>query len=223
MKTKSFKIHKEGYYYLVKFIFFALLFDVGVIYLFKNNHLILTILITLSLILIGILYNFFRIPRRMHRHNENHLYSPADGKIVAIEKIKDDTFFNGEANYISIFMSITDVHVNFSPISGTVTYKEHFAGKHMVAFNPKSSDKNERSTIIIENNERKVLVRQVAGFLARRIINKWEKGDKIRQFDELGIIKLGSRVDIITPNNLKINVKIGQQVYANETILAEFI
>ena len=223
MKTKSAKIHREGYNFIIKFIFFALLFDVALIYAFHNNQIISVALISITLILLAILYNFFRIPRRMHRHNENHIYSPADGKIVAIEKIQDDKFFNGEANFISIFMNITDVHVNFSPISGNITRKEYYPDKHVVAFNPKSSEKNERACIVIENDDRKIMVRQVAGFIARRIINNWKQGDKIRQFDELGMIKLGSRVDIITPNDIKLKVKLGQQVYANETILAEFI
>ncbi len=222
MSSKSAKIHREGYQYIIKFLFFALLFDVAVIYYFKNNQLVSTSLIILSLIIFGILYNFFRIPKRQHIHDENLIYSPADGKIVAIEKIKHPEFPDGEANFISIFMSITDVHINFAPISGTVIRKEYFPGKHMVAFNPKSSEKNERAYIIIENEDKRILVRQVAGILARRIINDWQVGDKIHQFEELGMIKLGSRVDIITPNNIDVKVKLGQQVYATETVIAEF-
>ena len=221
MSSKSAKIHREGYYYIIKFLFFALLFNVSVIYFFKNNLIVSFILITISFIVFAILYNFFRIPKREHEHNENFIYSPADGKIVAIEKTTHEAFPNEEVNFISIFMSITDVHINFSPISGTIVEKKYFSGKHLVAYNPKSSEKNEQTYVIIKNNKKKILVRQVAGILARRIINNWEIGEKINQFEELGMIKLGSRVDIITPNKINIKVWLGQQVYAKETILAE--
>ncbi len=220
---KSIKIHREGYHFIVKFIFFALLANVAIIYTFKHNDIIIGTVIIITTILLGVLYNFFRIPKREHVDNENFIYSPADGRIVAIEKFYDDKYFNKEVVFISIFMSITDVHVNFAPISGEIIKKEYFQGKHIVAFNPKSSEKNERALLVIKNDNKQLLIKQIAGFLARRIVNNWQERDNIKQFEEIGMIKFGSRVDIITPNPINIKVKLNQQVYTKETVIAEFV
>jgi phosphatidylserine decarboxylase len=216
------KIHREGYQSIVKFWIFALIVDTAIIYLFHNN-LVVASIVTLFTLFLGIfLFNFFRIPQlRPRNHDDRTIYSPADGKIVTIEKIHDTEFFNAERLQISIFMSVKDVHINWIPIDGKIIFKKYYPGKHLVAFNPKSSLKNERASIVIETaDKQQLLVRQVAGILARRVVNYINEGDTVSQFDEIGIIKFGSRVDLLLPPDVEVKVEIGQQVYAIEDAIA---
>jgi len=216
------KIHPQGYPSIVKFFFFGLLVDTAIISM-SHNSLIAILIVGIFTLIIGFLiFNFFRVPNRKMIPDENMIFSPADGKIVAIEKFIDTAYFNSECLQISIFMSLTDVHINWVPVSGKIVYKRYFPGKHMVALNPKSSEKNERAEIVIKTkNNKEILVRQVAGIIARRVVNYFSPEDEINQFDELGIIKFGSRLDVILPLEAKVSVKLGQKVNAIETCLAK--
>ncbi len=216
------KIHPQGYPSIVKFFFFGFLIDTAIISMSHNNPIAILIVGLFTLIIGFLIFNFFRYPNRKMTPNENMIFSPADGKIVAIEKIFDTIYFNSERVQISIFMSLTDVHINWVPIAGKVVYKRYFPGKHLVAFNPKSSEKNERAEIVIKTkNNKEILVRQVAGIIARRVVNYLTVEDEVNQFDEMGIIKFGSRLDVILPLEAKVNVKLGQKVSAIETYLAK--
>ena len=216
------KIHPQGYPSIVKFFFFGFLIDTAIISMSHNSPIAILIVGVFTLIIGFLIFNFFRIPNRKMIPDENMIFSPADGKIVAIEKFIDTAYFNSECLQISIFMSLTDVHINWVPVSGKIIYKRYFPGKHMVAFNPKSSEKNERAEIVIKTkNNKELLVRQVAGIMARRVVNYFSPEDEVNQFDEMGIIKFGSRLDVILPLEAKVSVKLGQKVSAIETCLAK--
>jgi phosphatidylserine decarboxylase len=166
---------------------------------------------------------FFRYPNRKIEYNANAVYAPADGKIVVIDDVDENKFLHEKRKQISIFMSVANVHVNFYPVSGEVTAREHYPGDKMLAWHPKASELNEHTSIVIEDEQkRKVLVKQIAGKLARRIVCKAKKGEQVKQGGELGMIKFGSRVDVLLPTNVRINVKLKDKVRAKETILAYF-
>lgn len=168
--------------------------------------------------------SFFRNPNRnIIDKNEKFIYAPADGKVVVIEKTHTDEFLDEDRIQISIFMSPLNVHVNRYPISGIIKYFKHHCGNYFVAWHPKSSCENERTTIVIENeNKKTILMRQIAGALARRIVTYSKENEKINQGDDLGFIKFGSRVDLFLPTDVKINVSLNQKVKGNKTIIAEF-
>lgn len=216
------KVHPQGYPSIVKFFFFGFLIDTAIISI-SHNSLIAILIVGFFTLIIGLLiFNFFRVPGRKREPNENMVFSPADGKIVAIEKFIDTAYFNSERIIISIFMSLTDVHINWVPVSGKIVYKRYFPGKHLVAFNPKSSEKNERAEIVVKTkNNKEILVRQVAGIMARRVVNYFTVDDSVKQFDEMGIIKFGSRLDVILPLEAEVTVELGQKVSAIETCLAK--
>ena len=165
---------------------------------------------------------FFRNPtRKIKVTDDNLIYAPADGKIVAIEEVFENEYFNDKRLQVSIFMSIKNVHVNRNPISGTVDYFKYHPGKYLVAWHPKSSTENERTTTVINNGESSILLRQIAGLVAKRIVNYLEPGEQVKLGTELGFIKFGSRVDLILPLGTKVNVELGQKVRGNLTIIAE--
>jgi phosphatidylserine decarboxylase len=146
--------------------------------------------------------------------------APADGKIVAIEEIHADEYFTDKRLQVSIFMSPLNVHVNRNPVAGEVTYSKHHPGKYLVAWHPKSSTENERFTTVYKNNEREVLVKQIAGALAKRIVNYLSVGQRVEQSAEMGFIKFGSRVDVVMPLNVDLNVRIGEIARGGVTVLA---
>ena len=164
--------------------------------------------------------SFFRIPKRVHTISENEVVSPADGKVVTIEEIVDEEYFHDKRIQVSIFMSPANVHVNRNPISGVVQYSQYHRGKYLVAWHPKSSVENERYSAVIQNARGTVLVKQIAGALAKRICNYLTVGDEVKQGEELGFIKFGSRVDVLLPVNAAINVKINQNVLGGITVIA---
>lgn len=164
--------------------------------------------------------SFFRNPRRKMVANDDVVYAPADGKVVVIEEVDHAEYFGDRRMQVSIFMSPFNVHFNKVPVSGPVVYKKYYPGKYLVAWHPKSSELNERLSVAILHEHVPVLVRQIAGAMARRIRNYVELGDVIEQGDELGFIKFGSRVDILLPLNVEVNVQLGQAVKANQTIIA---
>ena len=164
---------------------------------------------------------FFRIPiYRKTTLLENAVLSPADGKVVANEIVKENEYFNGECRQISIFMSIYNVHVNWFPMDGEVTYYKYHPGKFLVAFNPKSSTDNEHNTTVVKDNKgREVLFRQIAGFLARRIVCELEAGDEAQAGEEFGMIRFGSRLDVFLPVDAEVKVKIGDKTRGKVTVL----
>lgn len=164
--------------------------------------------------------SFFRIPNREFTNNEQAIISPADGEVVVIEETFDEEFYKEKRLQISVFMSPANVHVNRYPISGKVIYNQYHKGKYLVAWDPKSSTENERHSIVVEYPSGSVLVKQIAGALARRIVNYAKLGEPVKQNRELGFIKFGSRVDLLLPLNTKINVKIGDKVKNGVSVLA---
>jgi phosphatidylserine decarboxylase len=167
--------------------------------------------------------HFFRNPNRTIAHpDEDALFSPADGKVVAIEEVIDPEILTDKRNQISIFMSPTDVHANRVPMSGSINYFKYHPGKYLVAWHPKSSTENERTTFVLNTIHGEILIRQIAGAVARRIMSYPEVGSRVKQGDELGFIKFGSRCDIFLPLNANIAVKIGDHVKGNVDVIARF-
>jgi len=164
---------------------------------------------------------FFRDPKReILLPCNNLIYAPADGKIVVIEETNEPEYFEDKRIQVSIFMSATNVHVNRNPIGGTVNYFKYHPGKYMVAWHPKSSTENERTTVVIDTGEVEIMLRQIAGAVAKRIVNYLDVGDEVLQGTDLGFIKFGSRVDLFLPLEAKMEVGIGQKVKGNKTVLA---
>lgn len=212
-------IHKEGIPSILLAVLVSSIIMV-LFYLYLANFLWIGALLS-AFILITIL-QFFRNPKRhIPVVDENLVYAPADGKVVVIENTTEDEYLNEKTIQVSIFMSPINVHVNRMPLNGAVEYVKYHPGKYLVAWHPKSSTENERTTIVINNGRYKVLLRQIAGALARRI--KWyvNKGDQLNQGEDIGFIKFGSRVDLFLPENALIKVKIGQIVYGNIDVIAE--
>lgn len=215
------KLHKEG----TKTILFALIIVIVInILAFNFIPIILLsyfIFIT-SLVFLFIILWFFRVPERIVINNENYVYAPCDGKVVVIEETIDNEYFNEKRIQISIFMSPLNVHINWYPISGVVKYFKYHKGKYLVAWHPKSSTENERATVVIENdNKKEILVKQIAGALARRIVPYSKTNTTIKQGDQLGFIKFGSRVDVILPLNTEIKVNLNEKVIGNKTVIAK--
>lgn len=180
-----------------------------------------TILLFTSVFLAFVTY-FFRDPKRTLLTDDNQILCPADGKVVVIEEVQMNEYFSDRRLQVSIFMSPTNVHVNRAPIAGEVKYSAYHPGKYLVAWHPKSSELNERTSIVIDNGNFDIMMRQIAGKLARRIVNYLEEGHEIGQGDQFGFIKFGSRVDLFLPLNTKIKVALGQKVKGGVTIIGEF-
>jgi phosphatidylserine decarboxylase len=166
------------------------------------------------------LVSFFRVPSRTHTIEADAVVSPCDGKVVVIEETVDPEYFKEKRLQISIFMSPANVHVNRNPLSGDVLYSQHHKGKFLVAWDPKSSTDNERHSVVIRHPKADILVKQIAGALAKRIVNYLKPGDKIEQGEELGFIKFGSRVDVLLPPGTTVNVQLGEKVKGGVTVLA---
>ncbi len=176
-----------------------------------------------TLVLLYIILQFFRNPPRIAVPNSETIVSPADGKVVVIEEVEEPEYFKGKRIQISIFMSPFNVHVNRYPIAGNVEFVKYHAGLYLVAWHPKSSTDNERTTVVVKDEKgREVLFRQIAGALARRIVHYSKVGDKAVQGGEMGFIKFGSRVDLYLPLGTKINVEREQVVKGAETVIATF-
>jgi phosphatidylserine decarboxylase len=165
--------------------------------------------------------SFFRVPSRKLMISEDCIIAPADGKVVVIEEAYDEEYFKDKRLQISIFMSPANVHQNRNPVSGEVVYSKYHKGKYLVAWHPKSSTENERHSVVIMNKKGEVLVKQIAGAVARRIINYLKVGQKAEQAAEMGFIKFGSRVDVLLPVGSKVEVKLNQVVVGGITVLAK--
>lgn len=174
--------------------------------------------ITLGLLLF--LVSFFRVPNRRLTIDDKAIVAPADGKVVVIEETTDDEYFKTKCLQISIFMSPANVHVNRNPLSGDVVYNQYHKGKYLVAWHPKSSTENERHSVVIRKGGTEVLVKQIAGALAKRIVNYLQVGQTVRQTEEMGFIKFGSRVDVLLPVGTKVNVQLNQVVQGGVTVIA---
>lgn len=205
---------------VVLFICFALIL---ISIFFIRVDLLKYLLIILSSVFILFTLYFFRDPDRVTPSGNNLIISPADGKIISIKDVYEDKFLNSDAVLISIFMSPLNVHVNRYPIDGTIQYFEHIPGKYLVAFEDKASDVNERTLIGIDSKNGKILFKQIAGAVARRIVADLKIGMPTKTGERFGMIKFGSRVDVLLPKGkAKINVSLNQKVSAGETVIAEF-
>lgn len=214
-------IHREGYKSIAigTLIFGAINF--AVFYFFSASLPALCwVIFFATLFLLLFLISFFRLPARKLTTGDNLVVSPADGKVVVIEEIIDVEYFNAKRLQVSVFMSPANVHVNRNPISGDVVYNQYHKGKYLVAWNPKSSTENERHSVVIKKANTEVLVKQIAGALAKRIVNYLQVGQKVNQTDEMGFIKFGSRVDLLLPVGTKINVELNQVVQGGVTVIA---
>ena len=176
----------------------------------------------IALVVMILVLRFFRVPRRRPFLDERTITAPSDGKVVVIEKVQEEEFLNAPAIQVSIFMSIHDVHINFFPVKGRVVYTKYHPGRYLLARHPKSSSLNERASTGIETDWGSILVRQVAGYVARRIRCYASTGELARQGSEMGFIKFGSRLDLFLPPDVKIQVKPGQKVTGGLTPVARF-
>ncbi len=176
----------------------------------------------ITLVLLLFIISFFRIPNRTLTINDNQIISPADGKVVVIEEIIDEEYFKDKRIQLSVFMSPANVHVNRNPMNGEVIYNQYHKGKYLVAWHPKSSTENERWSVAVKNDKGTILYKQIAGALAKRICNYTKVGDIVKQTNEYGFIKFGSRVDILLPPGTKINVNLNEKVKGGVTVLASW-
>jgi phosphatidylserine decarboxylase len=204
-----------GYAAILTFLLIA----IGI---FLTNPYLKYFLILLGVIIFSFTLNFFRDPERKTPEGKNLVISPADGKVISIIKTFDPEYLQTNCYRIAIFMSPLNVHVNRIPISGNVEYLKYYPGKYLVAFEEKSSENNERMSVGIKSDYGKIRFTQIAGFIARRIVNELKEGMEVKAGERFGMIKFGSRVDLYLPLNAQIKVKENQKVYAGETILAEF-
>ena len=214
------KLHNEGMKILRnEIIIFAILNYLA--YNFTHEY-VFYFIITLTSFLFIMSLNFFRIPKKEYERKDGNIYAPCDGKVVVIEETEEIEFYKDKRIQISIFMSPLNVHNQLYPISGKVEYTKYHPGKYLVAWHPKSSLLNERSTVVVKNDKISILFRQIAGAVARRIITYAQVGDIATSSDEYGFIKFGSRVDIFLPVGTKINVELNQKVTSGQSIIATY-
>ena len=213
-------IHKEGY----RIIFTTIVILLGLNYAiaYFSIEWLNTVTLIASIIFFFLILQFFRNPMRKVTASENEVVAPADGKVVVIEEVEETEYFKDKRLQVSIFMSPINVHVNRYPINGKVQYAKYHPGKYLVAWHPKSSTENERTTVVVENDKITVLFRQIAGALARRIVMYSKQNDIAIKGEDFGFIKFGSRVDLFFPLGTKIEVQLNQVVIGNKTIIASY-
>jgi len=214
------KIHREGRWIVFFTVCILLaLVVLSALYLpYQINYLSSAI----SLAVLILVLRFFRLPARRTYVDELSITAPADGKVVVIEEVEQEEYLKGPCRQVSIFMSIHDVHINYFPVSGKISYQKYHPGRYLIARHPKSSTLNERSSVGIETSYGPVLIRQVAGYVARRICCYATEGEDARQGSEMGFIKFGSRLDLFLPLDAPVLVKYGQQVTGGITPIATF-
>ncbi len=214
------KVHKEGYTIISVAIFATLI--INLIFYFFFGKIGIYIILLPSLLGLGFILRFFRVPKRIIEIKNNCIYAPADGTIVTIEEVEENEYIKSRCIQVSIFMSVWNVHINWFPINGTVKYFKYHPGNYYLAWHPKSSTHNERTSVAIERKDgMPLLMRQIAGAVARRIICYAEEGKTVSQCEQLGFIKFGSRVDLFLPLDADIKVKLNQKVTGTQTIIAE--
>ena len=216
------KIHKAGHILLFNaFVLFA--FINVLVYAFIPNIIVFRAVLIVSGILYLLMVNFFRFPNRHIVVKDNTILAPADGKIVVVEETFEPEYLKKQCIQVSIFMNIFNVHINWFPINGIIKFFKYHQGRYMAAYLPKSSTENERTTIAIETtNGQEIVMRQIAGAMAKRIVSYAPVGGKARQNEHAGFIKFGSRVDLYLPLGTKIDVKLGQKVTGSQTLIGTF-
>ena len=216
------KIHKAGYGLIIKlFIVFAIVN--AVVFVFVGNVLACRVVLGLSVVLYLLIVNFFRFPNRKIHLNNHAILCPADGKVVVVEETYEPEHLKRRCIQVSVFMSILNVHINWFPVNGRITYFRYHRGRYMAAYLPKSSTENERTTIGIQPKRGKeIVMRQIAGAMAKRIVTYAKVGGDARQDHHAGFIKFGSRVDLFLPLGTQIDVKVGQKVKGSQTIIGRF-
>jgi len=214
-------IHKEGYKTIaLATILFGIINLISFYFFSYSSPVFSWIIFILTAVLLVFLFSFFRHPKRVSTIRENAIVAPADGKVVVIEEVVADEYFTDRRTQVSIFMSPLNVHVNRNPVSGEVVYNQYHKGKYLVAWHPKSSTENERHTVVYRKESREILLKQIAGAVAKRIVNYLSVGQEAKQSEEMGFIKFGSRVDLLLPINSKIQVRIGDNVKGGVTVIA---
>jgi phosphatidylserine decarboxylase len=216
-------IHKEGYSIIaLSSIIFGVINLFSFYFLSFEAPFLSGFIFVLTSGLLIFVISFFRRPKRQFTIDDKAIVAPADGKVVAIEEVEADEYLTDRRIQVSIFMSPLNVHVNRNPVSGEITYSEYHKGKYLVAWHPKSSTENERHTIVYRKNEKELLTKQIAGALAKRIINYLQTGQEVKQGEEMGFIRFGSRVDLLLPLDVKVKVKIGEKTKGGVTVIAEW-
>ncbi len=215
------KVHKEGYKTIFITLTLAIIFSIIALDIFDYT-MWAWVAVALFIGFTIFILSFFRVPVREANGSGTLVSAPADGKVVIVEEVEEPEYFKGKRIQVSVFMSFFNVHVNWFPVSGEVVHYKYHPGKYVAAFYPKSSEKNERTTIVIRNeNGTEVLTRQIAGLFARRVVCYAQKGKKVEAGGPEGFIKFGSRADIFLPLDAKLNVKVGDKVVGSESIIAE--
>ena len=214
--------HKEGYKILVSSLIGLIIINlISNFFIDKNQQWLVILIFVASFIMFALIAQFFRNPKRKIEKHPNHILAPVDGKVVAIEKVFEPEFLKRDCLQVSIFMSPLNVHVTRYPIGGKIIYSKYHPGKFLVAWHPKSSEENERTTVVLKTEKfGDVLYRQIAGAVARRIVNYAIEGDTAKQGEDSGFIKFGSRVDVFLPENADVNVGINEMVKGGETIIS---
>ena len=212
--------HKEGHKIIVLFLSITII-DILIVEYFLENSTLKILIQVLSLLILALILQFFRNPKRNTVISDDKILSPVDGKVVIIKKVFEKEYFKDERLQISVFMSPINVHVTRYPLSGEIIFSKYHPGDYLVAWHPKSSEKNERTTIVLKTKSfGEILYRQIAGALARRIVNYAKIGEKAIQGEDAGFIKFGSRVDLFLPLDSKVKVKLNQKVIGGETVIS---
>ncbi len=215
------RIHKEGYRIIFN-CFLAISIIIIIFYLTVGASNVSYIATTAGALLFIIVVFFFRVPKReLDEEIKDNIFAPADGTVVAVKEVYEKEYLKSECIQVSIFMSVLNVHVNWFPFDGEVEYYKYHPGNYLVAMHPKSSEKNERTSIVVNNGGQKVLLRQIAGLLARRIVCYAKEGSVVKYGDQIGFIKFGSRVDLFLPLSSRVQVTKGQRVKGCKTIIAK--
>ncbi|HEU0111702.1 MAG TPA: phosphatidylserine decarboxylase family protein [Flavisolibacter sp.] len=217
------KIHKEGFQTILVSTIVVAVIVLLTVMLIMPRYPVLGWIISVGIVgLLLFILSFFRIPSRDYTEGDDVIVAPCDGTVVVIEEVEADEYFKDKRLQLSIFMSPLNVHVNRNPVSGEVLYSQYHPGKYLVAWHPKSSTENERHSVVYRQHGKEMLVKQIAGALAKRIVNYLKPGDKVLQGGEMGFIKFGSRVDLLLPVDTKIEVKMNQKVKGGVTVLGRW-
>jgi phosphatidylserine decarboxylase len=217
------KIHKEGYPTIFFSTVVVALIVLLTVLLIAPRYPVIGWIIGVGITgLLIFIFSFFRIPNRTYLEGEDAIVAPCDGTVVVMEEVEADEYFKDKRLQISIFMSPLNVHVNRNPVSGEVVYSQYHKGKYLVAWHPKSSTDNERHSVVYRKGNKEMLVKQIAGALAKRIVNYLKPGDHVKQGNEMGFIKFGSRVDLLLPLDTTIEVRINQKVKGGVTLIGKW-
>lgn len=217
------RIHKEGTAIILGVLIFFMVLYILIAYFTNCNAVYCNSVGIIGILLLSFILFFFRNPTRRISVDQSIIFAPADGKIIAIEEVFETEFLNRKCVKVSIFMSIWNIHVNRYPISGQITYIKYHPGKYLIAHHPKSSELNEHQTIVIEKpNGSEIMIKQIAGTVARRIVCYAKQGQHAEQGDDLGFIRFGSRVDIFIPLNASVLIQMNEKVKGNKTMIARF-